>query len=650
MSAQGVGDTAKAEQKLTGALTDLRAVAENYPTLRATENFQQLSRNLSELEDEIQASRRIYNSNVQSYNTDDPAVPRLDHRQPGRLHGARVLRDRGRRARAGLGQLRQRVSPSKLRHDRDTGSDPLDLRQLRVHLRPGDRRSGRRHPARNGLRGHPQGLVLPRLRGPDLRLPPARAGRGLEPPRASAGFLRDARLRLDSRRLRLRRLRLGAAAGRKGLRSRCWSAAGASRDEDFAELDLGQPRRYFWAPRLGMQGIFRLSFFKDIFVVSGSGVGGGSLGYANTLYRPPRRSSRTRSGPTSSDWEAELAPHYDTAERMLGVVESTTRRPGRPAAQGVRRGDRRRRHLHEDPGRRLLRPARARRCPTHTSAARARRGPAACAAAAAWSAAATAPRTPWSRTTSGSPRSCGVEIDAERTVTEIRPLGAADGCDGYAVASERSGLLRGRGGDADRARRRSSPPAPLGTNQLLAATAASAARCRASRIGSATWSAPTARAILAVTATEDERGLHPRSRSPRASIPTPTPTSRSSPTARRGDAMSGTLYTLMTGDGHAGDPAAEVLGPIAAPPGPASRRMLSRRLVAADGDPAGHADVDDAMKLRPKRKRSAAGCGCRPSRTPSGPTRPSSRPPTRPPLVREANRRDRPERADRVDR
>jgi LemA protein len=69
MSAKGVGDTAKAEEKLTGALTDLRAVAENYPTLRATENFQQLSRNLSQLEDEIQASRRIYNSNVQSYNT-----------------------------------------------------------------------------------------------------------------------------------------------------------------------------------------------------------------------------------------------------------------------------------------------------------------------------------------------------------------------------------------------------------------------------------------------------------------------------------------------------------------------------------------------------------------------------------------------------
>ena len=75
MQAQSVGDTAKAEQNLTQALTDLKAVAENYPTLRATENFQQLSRNLSELEDEIQASRRIYNSNVQSYNTDIQQFP-----------------------------------------------------------------------------------------------------------------------------------------------------------------------------------------------------------------------------------------------------------------------------------------------------------------------------------------------------------------------------------------------------------------------------------------------------------------------------------------------------------------------------------------------------------------------------------------------
>jgi LemA protein len=69
MAAEGVQDTAKAESALGAALGQLRVVAEQYPDLRATENFQQLQRQLSELEDEIQASRRIYNSNVQSYNT-----------------------------------------------------------------------------------------------------------------------------------------------------------------------------------------------------------------------------------------------------------------------------------------------------------------------------------------------------------------------------------------------------------------------------------------------------------------------------------------------------------------------------------------------------------------------------------------------------
>jgi LemA protein len=69
MAAQGPAEAGQAEGFLSQALGGLRAVAEQYPDLRATENFQQLSRNLSELEDEIQASRRIYNSNVQSYNT-----------------------------------------------------------------------------------------------------------------------------------------------------------------------------------------------------------------------------------------------------------------------------------------------------------------------------------------------------------------------------------------------------------------------------------------------------------------------------------------------------------------------------------------------------------------------------------------------------
>ena len=75
MQAQGPAEAGQAEGLLSQALGGLRVVAEQYPELRATENFQQLSRNLSELEDEIQASRRIYNSNVQSYITDIQQFP-----------------------------------------------------------------------------------------------------------------------------------------------------------------------------------------------------------------------------------------------------------------------------------------------------------------------------------------------------------------------------------------------------------------------------------------------------------------------------------------------------------------------------------------------------------------------------------------------
>jgi LemA protein len=75
MAARTPAEASRAEGQLTQALTDLRAVAENYPQLRATENFQKLQNELTEIEDEIQASRRIYNSNVQSYNTKIQVFP-----------------------------------------------------------------------------------------------------------------------------------------------------------------------------------------------------------------------------------------------------------------------------------------------------------------------------------------------------------------------------------------------------------------------------------------------------------------------------------------------------------------------------------------------------------------------------------------------
>ncbi len=75
MAARGVGQAAQAEQQLTRALVDLRAVAERYPQLRATENFQQLSSSLAEIEAQIQAARDAYNSDVQGYNTKIQVFP-----------------------------------------------------------------------------------------------------------------------------------------------------------------------------------------------------------------------------------------------------------------------------------------------------------------------------------------------------------------------------------------------------------------------------------------------------------------------------------------------------------------------------------------------------------------------------------------------
>src|SRR2546430_2061888 len=66
---------AQTESSLSAALGGIRAVAEQYPQLRAADNFIRLQAELSEIEDEIQASRRIYNSNVQIYNTRQQIFP-----------------------------------------------------------------------------------------------------------------------------------------------------------------------------------------------------------------------------------------------------------------------------------------------------------------------------------------------------------------------------------------------------------------------------------------------------------------------------------------------------------------------------------------------------------------------------------------------
>ncbi len=75
MSAQGPAEQAEAENMLTGALKSLFALSEDYPELRAAENFRDLQGTLSELEDHIQKSRRYYNAVVRDYNTKIGQVP-----------------------------------------------------------------------------------------------------------------------------------------------------------------------------------------------------------------------------------------------------------------------------------------------------------------------------------------------------------------------------------------------------------------------------------------------------------------------------------------------------------------------------------------------------------------------------------------------
>jgi cholesterol oxidase len=99
----------------------------------------------------------------------------------------------------------------------------------------------------------------------------------------------------------------------------------------FADDDLPKTswdlRRYLWAPKLKCFGVQRIHLLPDVLVMAGAGVGGGSLNYANTLYKPPTPFFRDPQWADITDWEAELAPYYDQASRMLGVTRNPTTTP-----------------------------------------------------------------------------------------------------------------------------------------------------------------------------------------------------------------------------------------------------------------------------------------------------------------------------------
>jgi cholesterol oxidase len=120
----------------------------------------------------------------------------------------------------------------------------------------------------------------------------------------------------------------------KGYRVAVIEAGKRFADDEFAKnsWDL---KRYLWAPALGCFGIQRVHLLSDVMVLAGAGVGGGSLVYANTLYRPLTPFYQDRQWAHITDWEAELAPHYDQASRMLGVVTNPTVTPSDEVMQKV---------------------------------------------------------------------------------------------------------------------------------------------------------------------------------------------------------------------------------------------------------------------------------------------------------------------------
>jgi cholesterol oxidase len=78
-------------------------------------------------------------------------------------------------------------------------------------------------------------------------------------------------------------------------------------------------KRWMWMPKLGLKGFFQMSFFEHVTILHGVGVGGGSLVYANTLPMPKQTFFDAPSWSQLADWKKELAPHYATAQRMLGA-------------------------------------------------------------------------------------------------------------------------------------------------------------------------------------------------------------------------------------------------------------------------------------------------------------------------------------------
>jgi cholesterol oxidase len=371
-------------------------------------------------------------------------------------------------------------------------------------------------------------------------------------------------------------------------------------DDDFPN-STGDGRRYFWAPRMGMKGIFRLSIFKDIAVVSGSGVGGGSLGYANTLYVPPSPFFEDPQWADLESWEARLAPHYETAQRMLGVVVHDKDDPAdqllRELGEELGVADTYRKTpigvYLDNPGKTVPDPFFEGEGPERTGCMQCGRCMVGCPHGA---------KNTLVKNYLWLAEHRGVEVQAERTVTDIRPLGAADGSDGYAVTSERSGLLRGQRRRTLKARGVIVAAGPLGTNKLLQRCRLGGSLPRISpRLGELVRT--NSESILGVRVPND----YPDDLTKRVAItssiyPDPHTHIETVTYGEAGDSMS-LLNTLLVGDGTRVTRPLKLLGQILRHPVNFAKTMWprdsSRRTIIL----LVMQTLDNAIALRPKLKR-----------------------------------------------
>jgi cholesterol oxidase len=261
------------------------------------------------------------------------------------------------------------------------------------------------------------------------------------------------------------------------------------RDEDYA-TSTWQIGKFFWAPFFGLHGITRLSPFKDAFIASGAAVGGGSVVYANTLYRASPAFFASPQWAGLNDWSAALKPHYDVAEHMLGVTmvpfESDNQKLLKEVGKafGVEKTFTRTPCgvFFGEPGVRVPDPYFGGEGPARTGCERCGACMLGCRVGA---------KNTLLKNYLWFAERKGAQIFPEREVVDIRPLGAADGSDGYAVETVHPGAWFAKQRRTFKTRGVASPPARWARTGCWR-LANMAARCRRSATVSAASCAPTA--------------------------------------------------------------------------------------------------------------------------------------------------------------